>query len=52
MNKVFLTLQSCMKETLKCDGDNTFKIPHMGKDKLFRGRKTSVDTHIGVVQEV
>ena len=25
-----------MIETLKCDGNNSYKLPHISKDKLFR----------------
>jgi hypothetical protein len=34
LKKVFITLQTCMIETMKCDGGNAYKIPHMGKDSL------------------
>ena len=36
LEKVFITLQSCMIETMKCDGGNGYKIPHMNKDRLQR----------------
>ena len=36
LNKVWLSLQQCMIETLKCDGNNSYKLPHISKDKLFR----------------
>ena len=42
LNKVWLTLQQCMIETLNCDGNNTYKLPHMSKDKLFRSGKLPV----------
>jgi hypothetical protein len=32
----FLTLQSCLEEILLSNGDNKYKIPHMGKEKLLR----------------
>ena len=33
--KVFLSLQMCMVETLKNEGGNFYKLPHMGKDKMI-----------------
>lgn len=36
VKKVFLTLQGCMIETVKCGGNNKYKIPHMSKDHLER----------------
>ena len=37
LEKVFLSLQLCMMiEILKQKGSNKYKLPHMGKDKLFR----------------
>jgi hypothetical protein len=36
LEKVFITLQSCMIEIMKCDGGNGYKIPHMNKDRLQR----------------
>ena len=36
LNRVFLTQQTCMKEIMKFKGDNDYKIPHMGKDRLER----------------
>lgn len=37
--KSFLTLQSCLRETMKKQGGNGYDIPHMGKDKrLQEGR--------------
>ena len=36
LNKIWLTLQSCMDEIIKEQGGNKYKIPHMSKDKLIR----------------
>ncbi|KAH9102403.1 hypothetical protein AeMF1_021011 [Aphanomyces euteiches] len=36
LDHTFLTLQTCMIETMKLFGDNTYKIPHVGKNKLAR----------------
>ena len=34
INRIWLTLQSCMNEIIKSNGGNQYKIPHMGKEKL------------------
>ena len=39
LEKVFLSLQFCMVEILKCKGNNEYKLPHMGKDKFFKQHK-------------
>ena len=36
LNRVFVTLQSCLNEIIDCDGGNQHKIPHMNKDRLER----------------
>ena len=36
LNNIFLALQLCMMETLKNDGSNRYKVPHMGKGALIR----------------
>ncbi|XP_057771069.1 uncharacterized protein LOC130990857 [Salvia miltiorrhiza] len=36
LNKVFLSLQSCMIEILKVKGRNSYKIPHLGKNALIK----------------
>ena len=36
LEKVFLSLQLCMIEILKTKGSNNYKLPHMGKNKIFR----------------
>lgn len=38
-NHIFLTLQQCMTEKLKCRGSFSYKIPHMGKVSLERNGK-------------
>lgn len=35
LNKVFLTLQTCLEATMRCGGSNDYKIPHIGKDRLM-----------------
>ena len=46
--KNFLTLQSCMIESLKVGGSNFYKIPHMGKDKLLRKGALPTSLHIDI----
>jgi len=36
LNRVFLTLQMCMKEVMKIGGGNRYKEPHMNKRRLER----------------
>ncbi|KAL6586047.1 hypothetical protein OROMI_002691 [Orobanche minor] len=36
LNTVFLSLQQCMLEIMKVKGQNNYKLPHMGKDRLER----------------
>ncbi|KAF0690234.1 Aste57867_18359 [Aphanomyces stellatus] len=47
----FLTLRTCMVETLKVAGDNTYKIPHLSKSKnAAKGRLPRNSTCPGDVQ--
>ena len=39
LNRMWLTYQSCLNEIIECHGDNTYKIPHMGKEQLEREGK-------------
>ncbi len=36
LNKAFLSLQHCMVETMKVGGCNSYRVPHMSKDKLHK----------------
>ena len=36
LNFVWLTLQSCLNKIIEDDGGNDYKIPHMGKENLWR----------------
>ena len=36
INRIWLTLQSCLNEIIKGDGNNQYKIPHMNKERLER----------------
>jgi hypothetical protein len=36
LNRVWVTLQSCMNEIIEDKGDNKYKIPHMNKERLER----------------
>jgi hypothetical protein len=49
LNYSFLTLQGCMNEILECHGDNSYKIPHMGKERLER--LGTLPTSLEVTQE-
>jgi len=42
INRVWLTLMSCLNETIKHGGDNDYKIPHMNKDRLERNGQLPV----------
>ena len=36
INRAFLTLATCLEEIIQSHGDNRYKIPHIGKDRLER----------------
>ena len=36
LGKVWTSLQASMEQILLCGGDNTYKLPHLGKDKAAR----------------
>ena len=36
LNKMWLTHMAVMNKILKCDGGNTYKLPHLKKDQLAR----------------
>ena len=36
INRIWLTLMCCLNQILEHDGNNNYKIPHMGKDRLER----------------
>ena len=43
LNRMWLTYQSCLNEIIECHGDNTYKIPHMNKEKMEKeGRLPTV----------
>ncbi|XP_057802835.1 uncharacterized protein LOC131018131 [Salvia miltiorrhiza] len=48
LNKVFLSLQSCMVEIMKQKGHNAYKIPHMGKDALMRANQLPRDLEVPI----
>ena len=35
-------MQSCLEQTLLCAGENTYKVPHLGKDRAARAG-TAID---------
>ena len=52
LNKVFLTLQSCLSKILEVHGGNNYKIPHLNKDRLSRtvGLPTSLEVEETLVR--
>lgn len=42
MDNEFLSLQSCMDQTLLCDGGNTYKLQHMPNAKLRKEGKLPI----------
>ena len=36
LKNVFMSMQQCLIEVMKCGGGNNYKLPHMGKEKLAR----------------
>ncbi|ETV74095.1 hypothetical protein H257_11397 [Aphanomyces astaci] len=36
LDRTFMTLQACLVETMKCFGDNAYKVPHLSKEKQAR----------------
>jgi len=40
LSKTFLTLQKVMEESIRVDGGNEYKLPHMKKDKLIKNLST------------
>lgn len=54
VNYIFLTLQTCMKETMKTGGDNIYKIPHMKKATLDRENRLplQISCDVSLVQSV
>ncbi|RHZ39836.1 hypothetical protein DYB31_012084 [Aphanomyces astaci] len=36
LDRTFMTLQACLVETIRLMGDNTYKVPHMSKEKKKR----------------
>ena len=46
LNYIFLRLQDCMREILKCRGQNKYKRPHMGKEALDRAGRLPVSLEI------
>ena len=43
LNRIWLTLQSCMNEIIEDGGGNRYKIPHLNKERLEReGRLPTV----------
>ncbi|OMO51145.1 hypothetical protein COLO4_37789 [Corchorus olitorius] len=53
-NRIFLTLQQCMIETMKARGSNRYKIPHISKAMLERDGMlpTQMSCDAALVQEI
>ncbi|XP_042035354.1 uncharacterized protein LOC121781723 [Salvia splendens] len=53
LNKVFLTLQSCLSKILEVHGGNNYKIPYLNKDRLSRtvGLPTSLEVESNLVRD-
>ena len=54
LNRVFLSLQACLREILQCRGGNGYKVPHINKDRLERtvGLPNVLEVEENVVREV
>lgn len=52
LNKIWLSYQQCMLESMKAGGTNAYKLPHMGKNKLLRqgNLPTSLNIPLEIVQ--
>ncbi|XP_057786111.1 uncharacterized protein LOC131003599 [Salvia miltiorrhiza] len=48
LNKVFLSLQSCLIEIMKFRGHNSYRVPHMGKEALRRADRLPVNLEVPV----
>lgn len=46
LNNVFLSLQGCMIEIMKLQGNNCYKIPHMGKGALIRSDRHPLNLEV------
>ncbi|XP_042032989.1 uncharacterized protein LOC121779679 [Salvia splendens] len=53
LNRVFITLQSCLTAILQVHGKNDYKIPHMNKNRLERTEGLPLQFHVeeGLVRE-
>ncbi|XP_047949312.1 uncharacterized protein LOC125195166 [Salvia hispanica] len=53
LNRVFITLQSCFTTILQVHGNNSYKIPHLNKDRLHRTVGLPLQLHVeeGLVRE-
>ena len=49
LDSVWLTLQTCMEASMLEEGNNKYKVPHMGKNKLHKVGK--LPRNIKVSQE-
>ena len=46
INRIWLSLQCCLNEIIKSSGNNQYKLPHMGKEKLERENRLPVAVEV------
>ena len=49
INYIWLTLMGCYNEIICCHGDNNYKVPHLGKERL--DRRGELPTVLPVIEE-
>ena len=49
INYIWLTLMGCYNEIIRCHGDNNYKVPHLGKERL--DRRGELPTVLPVIEE-
>ncbi|WOG92649.1 hypothetical protein DCAR_0311923 [Daucus carota subsp. sativus] len=52
LNRIFLTLQLCMRETMKVKGVNNYQLPHINKDALQRQGILPIQIRCNIVNQV
>lgn len=48
LNKMFLKLQGRLTKIMKVKGQNNYKIPHMGNDRLIRARALPISLQVPI----
>ena len=49
IDKTFVTLSTCLNEIISSDGDNTYRIPHIGKDAIIK-RDGKLPRHVALTE--